>query len=157
MPAIVGVFWGAPLVARELEAGTHRLVWTQTVTRTRWLATKLAVIGLAAMAAPGCSSLIVTWWSRSLDQAINAGQKQNGLFGMSRMRRRCSTRAASRRSPTPRSRFALGVAAGIVVRRVVPAMAITLALFVAVQIVMPVFVREHLGASSATTRSPPGT
>ena len=36
-----GVFWGAPLVARELEAGTHRLVWNQSVTRTRWLAIKL--------------------------------------------------------------------------------------------------------------------
>ena len=41
-PAIIGVFWGAPLVARELEAGTHRLAWTQSVTRTRWLATSSA-------------------------------------------------------------------------------------------------------------------
>ncbi len=38
LPAIVGAFWGAPLVARELETGTHRLVWNQTVTRSRWLA-----------------------------------------------------------------------------------------------------------------------
>ena len=42
-PAIVGIFWGAPLIARELETGTHRLVWNQTVTRTGWLATKLAL------------------------------------------------------------------------------------------------------------------
>ena len=42
-PAVIGAFWGAPLVARELEAGTHRLVWNQSVTRTRWLATKLGV------------------------------------------------------------------------------------------------------------------
>ena len=42
-PVIIGVFWGAPLVARELEAGTHRLAWTQSVTRTRWLAIKLGV------------------------------------------------------------------------------------------------------------------
>jgi hypothetical protein len=32
LPALIGLFWGAPLVARELEAGTHRLVWTQSVT-----------------------------------------------------------------------------------------------------------------------------
>ena len=49
-PAIVGAFWGAPMVARELESGTHRLVWNQTVTRTRWLATKLGVTVLAAVA-----------------------------------------------------------------------------------------------------------
>ena len=35
------MFWGAPLVARELEAGTHRLIWNQSVTRTRWLVTKV--------------------------------------------------------------------------------------------------------------------
>ena len=53
LPAIIGLFWGAPLVARELEAGTHRLVWNQSVTRTRWLGTKLAVVGLASVAAAG--------------------------------------------------------------------------------------------------------
>ena len=45
---VVGVFWGAPMIARELEAGTSRLVWTQSVTRTRWLATKLGVAGFGA-------------------------------------------------------------------------------------------------------------
>ena len=50
LPALIGVFWGAPLVARELEAGTHRLVWNQSVTRTRWLATKLAVTTALAAA-----------------------------------------------------------------------------------------------------------
>jgi ABC-type transport system involved in multi-copper enzyme maturation permease subunit len=54
LPAIIGIFWGAPLVTRELEAGTYRLVWNQTVTRTRWLATKLALTGLAAATAAGC-------------------------------------------------------------------------------------------------------
>src|SRR4051812_12231505 len=34
LPAIIGAFWGAPLVAHELDAGTHRLVWNQTVSRT---------------------------------------------------------------------------------------------------------------------------
>jgi hypothetical protein len=42
IPGIVGVFWGAPLVARELKAGTYRLAWTQSVTRTHWLAVNSA-------------------------------------------------------------------------------------------------------------------
>ena len=49
-PAVIGLFWGAPLIARELETGTAALAWNQSVTRTRWLAVKLAVGGLTAMA-----------------------------------------------------------------------------------------------------------
>ena len=45
-PAVLGIFWGAPLVAREIETGTYRLVWGQSVTRGRWLAAKL---GFAAL------------------------------------------------------------------------------------------------------------
>jgi hypothetical protein len=45
LPALVGLFWGAPLVARELEHGTHRLVWTQGVTRLRWATVKLGLVG----------------------------------------------------------------------------------------------------------------
>src|ERR1700689_1191061 len=67
-PALVGLFWGAPLVAREFETGTFRLAWTQT-TRTRWIAIKLAAIGLAGIALTGILSLIVTWWSSPLDAA----------------------------------------------------------------------------------------
>jgi len=48
VPALIGVFWGAPLIARELETGTFRLAWTQSVTRTRWLAVKLGVVVLEA-------------------------------------------------------------------------------------------------------------
>ena len=41
VPLLLGMFWGAPLIAKEVEEGTHRLVW-QTITRRRWMATKVA-------------------------------------------------------------------------------------------------------------------
>ena len=69
VPALIGIFWGAPLVARELEAGTFRLAWTQSVTRTRWLAVKIALVGLASVLAAGLLSLLVTWWSSPLDRS----------------------------------------------------------------------------------------
>jgi hypothetical protein len=53
LPALIGLFWGAPLIARELEAGTHRLVWNQSITRTRWLAVKLGLVGVAVVTAAG--------------------------------------------------------------------------------------------------------
>ena len=68
-PAIIGMFWGAPLVTRELEAGAFRLAWNQSVTRTRWMATKLALTGLAAMLTSGLISLIITWWASPIDRA----------------------------------------------------------------------------------------
>ncbi len=63
LPVIIGIFWGAPLAAREFEAGTYRLVWTQGVTRKHWLAAKLGCGVLASMLVTGPFSLIVTWWS----------------------------------------------------------------------------------------------
>ncbi len=132
VPAIIGMFWGAPLLTRELEPGTHRLAWTQGVTRTRWLAVNLVVIGLAAMAAAGLFSLLVTWSASPID-AVNMNWLQPAVF--------------SERGIVPVGyaafAFALGVAAGMLIRRTVPAMAVTLAIFTAVQFAMRA-VRQYL-------------
>ena len=69
LPAIIGAFWGAPLVARELETGTYRLAWNQDVTRTRWIAVKLGGIGLAAIATSGLLSLLFSWWAGPINAA----------------------------------------------------------------------------------------
>jgi hypothetical protein len=133
VPAVVGVFWGAPLVAREMEAGTHRLVWNQSVTRTRWLAIKLGLVGVVSMATAGLFSLMVTWWADPIDRVV-----------MNRM----TPEIFAARGVAPIGyaafAFALGVAAGVVIRRAVPAMAVTLAVFAFVQIAMPLWIRPHL-------------
>ena len=152
VPAIVGVFWGAPLVARELEAGTHRLAWNQTVTRTRWLAVKVGLTGLVALAGVAVLTLVLTWWAGPIDTAISSGQREHqGLFGVPRM----APPTFGTRGIVPIGytafAFALGVTAGTVIRRTVPAMAVTLAVFVAVQIVMPTWVRPHLSPTQLTT------
>src|SRR4051794_26885635 len=79
LPGLIGLFWGAPLVARELETGTHRLAWSQSVSRRRWLAVKLGGVGLATVAAAGASSVVITWWASLLDQA--GGWIQPSVFG----------------------------------------------------------------------------
>jgi hypothetical protein len=48
-PVLLGVFWGAPLVAREYEAGTHTLAWGQELSARQWLRGKVAVLGVAAV------------------------------------------------------------------------------------------------------------
>jgi hypothetical protein len=139
LPALIGLFWGAPLITRELEAGTHRLVWNQSISRTRWLAVKLGLTGLAAMIAAGLGSLAVTWWSGPIDKASGGntpGFPRMGplLFG------------ARGVAPIGYAAFvfAFGVTLGMLVHRTLPTMAITLVVFVAVQIAMPLLVRPHL-------------
>ncbi len=66
-PVLFGIFFGAPLIARELEAGTYRLAWTQSVTRTRWIATRLALVMLVTTVLMGLLSTAVTWWQRPFD------------------------------------------------------------------------------------------
>ena len=66
VPAIMGLFWGAPLVTREFEAGTFRLAWGQSIARARWMIVKLGLIGVAAMATAGLISLMTGWWATPL-------------------------------------------------------------------------------------------
>jgi hypothetical protein len=141
LPALIGLFWGAPLLTRELEAGTHRLVWNQSITRTRWLAVKLALTGLAAMTAAGLGSLAVTWWSSPLDKTATNFPRAANFPRMAPLL--FDTRGIV---PIGYAAFAfvLGVTVGMLVRRTLPAMAITLAVFLAVQIAMPLLVRPHL-------------
>ncbi|MDX3226491.1 ABC transporter permease subunit [Streptomyces sp. ME19-01-6] len=133
VPAVIGAFWGAPLIARELEAGTHRLVWNQSVTRRRWLLTKLLVVGLAAMAVTGAASALLTWATSPFDQ-VAQDRFEALVFGA--------------RGIVPIGYAALAVVLGAVIglllRRTLPAMALTLVAFLALQFLVPNFVRPHL-------------
>ncbi len=132
VPLFVGLFWGAPLVAREVEQGTHRLVWTQGITRARWIGTKLALVGGATVAAVAALTLLVTWWVGMFIQAGSKGLTP-GAFDIRGV------------VPVAYALFALalGVAAGSLIRRTLPAMAATLGAFVAVRAMVAVVARRH--------------
>ena len=131
VPGIIGIFWGSPLVARELETGTFRLAWTQSVTRTRWLAVKLGLIGFASIAVAGLLSLMVTWWSSPVDR-VNMNN-----FASFDYRDLVPIGYAA-------LAFALGATAGVVLRRTLPAMAVTLVAFVFARLAMTTWIRPHL-------------
>jgi hypothetical protein len=136
VPAIIGMFWGAPLIARELETGTYRLAWAQGVTRSRWLAVKLGLVGLASMAAAGLLSLMVTWWASRVDPL--------DPFGMNRLQPAMfSTRGVAPIGYAALA-FALGVTAGMLIRNTIPAMAATAVVFLGVELVMIGFIRPRL-------------
>ncbi len=142
-PIVIGIFWGAPLIASEFEAGTHYLAWNQSITRTRWLAVKLALTAGAAMTVTEALSLMEAWWAVPISRAVGLGAC-------------CSPIAMNQFSPllfatrgiTPLGyaafAFTLGVIVGLLVRRAVPAMAITLAAFAVLQVAVPLWVRPNL-------------
>lgn len=132
-PALLGAFWGAPLVAREFENGTFRLAWTQSVTRRKWLAMRLAVAGVTAVGATGLFTLMVTWWSSPFDRINNSPY---GTFDL--------------RDVAPLGyaafAFALGVALGAIIRRTLPAMITTLVAFIGVRLYFSDSIRSRFEA-----------
>jgi hypothetical protein len=141
-PALIGVFWGAPLVTREDEARTFPLAWNQSVTRSQWMAVKLGLVGLLAMATAGLLTLLVTWWSSPLDTSFSVGGSNR--IDLTRL----GPILFDTRDITPVGyaafAFATGVTAGVLIRRTVPAMGTALAGFAAVQIAWPIWIRQHL-------------
>jgi hypothetical protein len=140
VPAFVGAFWGAPLLARELEAGTHRLAWTQSVTRARWLGIKLGVVGAVAVVVTAAFSLVFTWWSVPFDRVGNRiGTANFGQRGI---------------APIGYAIFALvlGTLLGAIIRRTLPAMAATLVGFFVVRFGVQLVVRPHLLAPVTASR-----
>lgn len=135
-PALLGVFWGAPLVAREIESGTYRLAWTQSVSRSRWLLTKVTMVGLISVVITGVLSLAYTWWSSAYSQVFK------GQF----MALRYMTHDLVPIGYAAFA-FALGVTMGVLIRRSVPAMAATLVGYVGGLAAFSVWVRPHLGTA----------
>ena len=136
LPALVGVFVGGPVLARELETGTFRFAWTQGCSRLRWAVTKLALLAITVTAAAEAFSLLFSWYfqpwfAKDLDGAL-APQ----LFDL---------RGADFAAWTLLA-FALGVAAGALIRRTVPAMATALAAWTGLLFATFMFGRKHYQA-----------
>jgi hypothetical protein len=117
VPVFVGLFWGVPLLSREYERGTDRLVWTQSVPRFRWLAVKFTVLGAAVTLAGLAFGVVVLEWTAS--GAAPVDRFSGDVFGVT------GVAAAAWFLAT----FALGAASGAVLRRMLPAMAVTIAVF----------------------------
>ncbi|MFF4342265.1 hypothetical protein ACFY00_20325 [Kitasatospora sp. NPDC001540] len=60
LPVLIGMFVGAPLLSQEHEQGTIRLVRVQSVSPTRWLATRLAVPALLVLVSVGVLAAVST-------------------------------------------------------------------------------------------------
>jgi hypothetical protein len=136
VPALLGMLLGAPLVAHELEARTTQFAWTQGATRARWLAVRVGWLLLGTAAFAGAVSALVTWWSgpANAQQASGFNPGRFDIMGI---------------APVGYTVFAvaLGITAGTVIRRVVPAIGITVAGFIAVRAAVFIGLRQHYQAA----------
>ncbi|MGW4212338.1 hypothetical protein ACWEIJ_30410 [Lentzea sp. NPDC004789] len=128
VPLLVGLFIGAPLFAREFEQGTHVLAFTQSVSRTRWTATKFVVVGVPAVLFVAASQLLVRSW-------LNAAGKLGPLRGGPWDPAIFDTQSVSPVAYTIFA-FTLGAFAGALFKRTLVAIMVTLGVFVAVRVVL---------------------
>jgi hypothetical protein len=143
IPLLAGMFWAAPLVSREYEAGTHRLAWTQSVSPLRWITVKIAIIFAVAAAASLAIGLLATW---ALDPLVPAfgGRYNSSWYDIQGV------------VPVACMVFALGVGVALSawMRRTIPAMALALVVFAAARI--PVhWIRPHFAPLASRTVTVP--
>ena len=136
LPALIGAFVGAPLLAREMETGTFRYAWTQGIGRLRWALAKLVLLAISVTVASGLFSLVTTWYYQPYFAASNPVPQPPlapTLFDLRGVAFPAWTLAA----------FAIGALAGMLIRRVVPAIAATLAVYTGLVFAAGGFLRAH--------------
>ncbi|MFJ8363330.1 transporter [Streptomyces sp. NPDC093984] len=117
LPVVIGVFWGAPLLGRDRELGTHRMILAQGVSRGQWFASRFALAAATTTALSGLLAGVFSWWWRP------AADRSYGLFWY-------DDTALSGSGPRVVAAALFGLAAGtllgLLVRRVLAAMVLTL-------------------------------
>ena len=149
LPALIGAFVGAPVLARELETGSFRYAWTQAFGRDRWTIAKLVALALVVVAAAGAIGVLFSWYYQPYFGAINQALSLRAwspldayLFDLRGVAFAAWTLVA----------FAIGGLAGALIRQVVPAIAATLAAYTGLALTAGMFLRQHYLTPLATTR-----
>jgi hypothetical protein len=130
LPGLFGVLFAAPLVL-ELEHGTFRLAWTQSLTRRRWVNVKLATIYGSGLLATVLLTVLMTWWRQPLDSL--QGRMEPNVFDFEGI------------VPYAYTLFALSLvlALGVFSRRTIVASAGGLLAYFALRIGTQAWLREH--------------
>ncbi len=149
VPALIGAFVGAPVLARELETGTFRYAWTQGFGRWRWTLAKLVALGAAVATVAGALSVLISWYYQPYlapgNQSLSLSEASPlapGMFNLRGVSFAAWTLVA----------FAVGALAGLLVRRVVPAIVATLAAYTGLALVAGNFLRQHYLAPLVTSQ-----
>jgi hypothetical protein len=139
VPGVIGVLVGAPLIARELEFGTWRLAWSQSVPRARWLAVKLALVTGGLIVLGAAMTAVITWYRAPMDQLT--GHFQHNAYDFEGLVLTAYILCA----------FGFAVLAGLLIRRSITAMVAAFIPWLAIRLVVEFVFRDHFLAPLTTT------
>jgi hypothetical protein len=142
LPALIGAFLGAPVLARELETGTFRYAWTQGIGRSRWTLAKLVALAVAVAAATGVFSRLFSWYYQPFFADGQYNPLAATVFDLRGIAFAAWTLAA----------FAIGALAGMLIRRVLPAIVATLAAYTVLALAAGNFLRQHYLTALVTSK-----
>jgi ABC-type transport system involved in multi-copper enzyme maturation permease subunit len=145
VPGLIGVLVGAPLIARELEFGTWRLAWSQTVPRSRWLTVKLALVTGGLIVLGAAITAVITWYRAPMDQLT--GHLQHNIYDFEGLVPTAYILCA----------FGFAVLAGLLIRRSIPAMIAAFILWLTVRLVIEFAFRPHFMTPLTTQGNCPPT
>ncbi|MEV6673885.1 transporter [Streptomyces sp. NPDC051162] len=127
LPVLIGIFWGAPLLGRELESGTWKLALTQGVSVRRWFLTRFSLALGCTLVGSAVLAALVAWWWEPVSNMLNGLYWHDGyIFN------------ATGPAAVACAVFGLvvGTAAGLLLRRTVAAMGAALAVIVGVRLLL---------------------
>jgi hypothetical protein len=131
VPGLIGVLVGAPLIARELEYGTWRLAWSQSVPRARWLTVKLATVTGGLIVLGSAMTAVITWYRAPMDQLI--GHLLHNSYDFEGLVPTAYILCA----------FGFAVLAGLLIQRSIPAMIAAFIPWLAIRIIVEFMLRPH--------------
>jgi ABC-type transport system involved in multi-copper enzyme maturation permease subunit len=140
VPALIGAFVGAPVLARELETGTFRYAWTQGFGRARWTLGKLVPLAVVVAAAAGAFSVLLSWYYQPY---LAAGNQTLGLNEWSPLSGGLFILRGVAFAAWTLAFFAIGALAGMLLRRVIPAIVATLAIYAGLAFAAGLYLRQH--------------
>jgi hypothetical protein len=134
LPGLIGVLVGAPLIARELEYGTWRLAWSQSVTRARWLTVKLGLVTGGLVVFGAAMTALITWYRAPMDRLT--GRFLPNIYDFEGLVLTAYILCA----------FGFAVLAGLLLRRSIAAMVAAFIPWLAIRLVVEFVLRPHFQA-----------
>ena len=131
VPGLIGVLVGGSLIARELEYGTWRLAWSQTIPRARWLAVKLALVTGGLIVLGAAMTAVITWYRAPMDRLT--GHFLQNIYDYEGLVLTAYILCA----------FGFGVLAGLLIRRSIPAMIAAFIPWLAIRLVVEFLLRSR--------------
>jgi ABC-type transport system involved in multi-copper enzyme maturation permease subunit len=144
LPGLIGVLVGAPLIARELEYGTWRLAWSQTVPRAWWLTVKLALVTGGLVVFGAAMTALITWYRAPMDRLT--GHLLPNIYDFEGLVLTAYILCA----------FGFAVLAGLLIRRSIPAMVAAFIPWLAIRLVVEFLLRPHFLAPVTGPQNCPG-